>query len=96
MCTYRELNYVQKVFFSNIWLQMPDCDYKMVDEEANEELLDQLKRMDSLHANDDEPKGDSTMKRYKLKKALGHMGLMVSLSIYCAVGGLVSVVLFSI
>lgn len=72
---------------------MPDCDYKMVDEEANEELLDQLKRMDSLHANDDEPKGDSTMKRYKLKKALGHMGLMVSLSIYCAVGGLVSVVL---
>lgn len=72
---------------------MPDREYKMVDEEANEELLEHLKKMDSMHANDDEPKSTSTSKRVKLKKALGHIGLMVSLSIYCAVGGLVSTIL---
>lgn len=41
------------------------------DEEADEELLPQLKSL-------------------KLRSALGHAGLMISLSIYCVVGGVVS------
>lgn len=61
------------------------------DEEADEELLGQLKVFDEI-------KKRSTFRRrlcrfwksLKLRKAFGHFGLMVSLSIYCVVGGVVS------
>lgn len=70
---------------------MTDCEYKMCDEEASEELLEQLKRMDGIHPeNEQKTETLNTLKRHKLKTAIGHVGLMVSLSIYCAVGGLVS------
>lgn len=61
------------------------------DEEADEELLGQLKVFDEI-------KKRSTFqhrlcrfwKSLKLRRAFGHFGLMVSLSIYCVVGGVVS------
>lgn len=61
------------------------------DEEADEELLGQLKLFDEI-------KKRSTFKHrfcrfwksLKLRSALGHFGLMISLSIYCVVGGVVS------
>lgn len=31
--------------------------------------------------------------QYKLKSALGHFGLLLSLAVYCGVGGIVSIVL---
>lgn len=64
----------------------------MCDEEASEELLEQLKRMDGIHSDDDKPRSiGGKMKKINWKSAVAHIGLMVSLSVYCAVGGLVSV-----
>lgn len=68
------------------------------DEEANENLLEQLKIIDSIQP---EKKSicnrlSSTWKSVKLKAALAHIGLMLSLSIYCVVGGLVSILFISI
>lgn len=61
------------------------------EEDASQELLEQLKKIDG------ECKQDSSLKsrfsqayKSKIKSALGHIGLLVSLSIYCAVGGIVS------
>lgn len=63
-----------------------------VADEANENLLEQLKIIDSI-----QPERKSiysrllkTWKSVKLKAAIAHVGLMLSLSIYCVVGGLVS------
>lgn len=62
------------------------------EEDASQELLEQLKKIDG------ECKSDSLKDRFskgwkslKIKSALGHIGLLVSLSVYCAVGGIVSV-----
>lgn len=64
------------------------------DGDANQELLEQVKQIDGFI---DAPKRDSLKVRFskawkllQIKAALGHVGLLVSLSIYCAVGGLVS------
>lgn len=61
------------------------------EEDANQELLEQLKKIDG-DCEKDNLKNRSTKawKSLKLKGALGHVGLLVSLSIYCAVGGIVS------
>lgn len=60
------------------------------EEDASQELLEQLKKIDG------ECKQDSSLKnrfsqayKSKIKSALGHIGLLVSLSIYCAVGGII-------
>lgn len=68
---------------------MTECEYKMCDEDASEELLEQLKRIDG---GLEEKKEQGTWKklREKVKPAQAHIGLMVSLCVYCAVGGLVS------
>lgn len=63
-----------------------------IDEEADEELLPQLKLFNEIHK---ERKSfryrlRRIWKSLKLRSAFGHIGLMVSLSIYCVVGGVVS------
>lgn len=61
------------------------------DEEANEELLEQLKVFDELSERPTlRERFSNVWKSLKLRAALGHIGLMVSLSIYCVVGGFVS------
>lgn len=72
-----------------------------IDEEADEELLKQLKAIDEIQAKHSCcHRLNSAWKSLKLRSALGHIGLMVSLSIYCVVGGIVSMsnklLLFSI
>lgn len=58
------------------------------DDESNQELLEQLKQFDNRP--EDDPKRPKTITTPKwLKKALSHIGLLVSLSIYCAGGGYV-------
>lgn len=67
-------------------------------EDASRELLEQLKKIDVDSNGGKEPpfrkRLASACKALKLKAALGHVGLLVSLSIYCAVGGLVSCLYF--
>lgn len=60
------------------------------DEEANEELLEQLKVFDEIKRPTFWQKFLNAWKSLKLRAALGHFGLMLSLSIYCVVGGIVS------
>lgn len=68
---------------------MTECEYKMCDEEASEELLEQLKRIDG-GLEEKAKQGTWKKLREKVKPAQAHIGLMVSLCVYCAVGGLVS------
>ena len=69
----------------------------MADEEnSNSELLEKLKELDR---RDGEEIIDPTFKgrllhywiKFKIKEALGHIGLLLFLGIYCGVGGIVSV-----
>lgn len=63
------------------------------EEDASQELLEQLKKIDGECEKDsskDRSSKENPWKSLKLKGALGHVGLLVSLSIYCAVGGIVS------
>lgn len=62
------------------------------EEDASQELLEQLKKIDGeCEKNNFTDRFSKGWKSLKLKGALGHVGLLVSLSIYCAVGGIVSV-----
>lgn len=63
------------------------------DEEADEELLPQLKMFNEIHKERSSFRHRfcRVWKSLKLRSALGHAGLMVSLSIYCVVGGMVCV-----
>lgn len=63
------------------------------DEEASEELLEHLKIIDGLSNTERltlRTRLANAWKPLKLRAAFGHIGLMVSLSIYCVVGGIVS------
>ena len=62
------------------------------EEDASQELLEQLKKIDGI--SEKECFKDRLKKAWnvlQIKAALGHLGLLVSLSVYCAVGGIVSV-----
>lgn len=62
------------------------------EEDASQELLEQLKKIDGECEQDRfKDRFSKAWKSLKLKSAIGHVGLLVSLSIYCAVGGIVSV-----
>lgn len=63
------------------------------DEEADEELLSQLKLFNEINKERSSFRHRfcRVWKSLKLRSALGHFGLMVSLSIYCVVGGVVSI-----
>lgn len=63
------------------------------EEDASQELLEQLKKIDGECEKRDNFKNrfGKAWKSLKIKGALGHVGLLVSLSIYCAVGGIVSI-----
>lgn len=65
----------------------------MKDEEASEELLEHLKVIDEINAERPSLRSRTAKawNKLKVKSALAHMGLMVSLSIYCVVGGIVSI-----
>lgn len=62
------------------------------DEEADEELLSQLKLFNEINKERSSFRHRfcRVWKSLKLRSALGHAGLMISLSIYCVVGGVVS------
>lgn len=61
------------------------------EEDASQELLEQLKKIDGENEKDNlKDRFSKGWKSLKIKSALGHIGLLVSLSIYCAVGGIVS------
>lgn len=64
------------------------------DEEANEELLDHLKIIDAVINVEQRPTLRSRLanawKPLRIKAALAHIGLMISLAVYCVVGGIVS------
>lgn len=63
----------------------------MSEEDGNKELLEQLRRIDVI--TQEEPiknRWGRLWQSLKFRSALGHVGLFVSLSIYCAVGGIVS------
>lgn len=64
------------------------------DEEANEELLEHLKIIDAGISVEPRPtlmaRLANAWKPLKVKAALAHIGLMVSLAVYCVVGGIVS------
>lgn len=67
----------------------------MSDEESGGELLEQLKKFD-VHVPEKESFKERFIKSWKnlkLKSAIGHVGLLISLCIYCGVGGLVSIFL---
>uniref|UniRef100_A0A1B0APG0 Uncharacterized protein n=1 Tax=Glossina palpalis gambiensis TaxID=67801 RepID=A0A1B0APG0_9MUSC len=60
-------------------------------DEANIELLEKLKHLDVRLENTNKSNSlckSACWKSLKWKTALNHIGLLVSLSIYCAVGGL--------
>lgn len=65
-----------------------------IDEEANEELLEHLKIIDAGIIVKPPPtlraRLANAWKPLKVKAALAHIGLMVSLAVYCVVGGIVS------
>ncbi|XP_036320190.1 TWiK family of potassium channels protein 7 [Rhagoletis pomonella] len=60
-------------------------------DEANTELLEKLKHLDVRAQPEEKSRGcfKGCWKSSKWKSALNHIGLLVSLSIYCGVGGLV-------
>lgn len=64
------------------------------DEEANEELLEHLKIIDAGIIAEPRPTLSTRLanawKPLKVKAALAHIGLMMSLAVYCVVGGIVS------
>lgn len=64
-------------------------------DDANTELLAKLKHLDVRVESADKSEGGllktGCWKSLKWKATLNHIGLLVSLSIYCGVGGLVSV-----
>lgn len=63
------------------------------EEDASQELLEQLKKIDGECEKENfKDRSSKAWKSLKLKAALGHIGLLVSLSIYCAVGGIVSTI----
>lgn len=64
------------------------------DEEADEELLSQLKLFNEINKERSSFRHRfcRVWKSLKLRSALGHFGLMISLSIYCVVGGVVSTI----
>lgn len=64
-------------------------------DDVNTELLQKLKHLDVRVENGESSAGQglcetSFWKSLKWKSTLNHIGLLVSLSIYCGVGGLVS------
>ena len=67
-------------------------------DDANTELLEKIKHLDVRVDNGESGGGTGggglcqkgCWKSLKWKSALNHIGLLVSLSIYCGVGGLVS------
>lgn len=69
----------------------------MSDEEGKADLLEKLKELDRRDGEDEDHSGSlrSKFKYYwvklKMKEAIGHLGLLAFLCIYCVVGGLVSV-----
>lgn len=68
----------------------------MTDEDVKADLLEKLKELDRREGDDDEANGSLRNKfkyywtKFKIKQALGHLGLLAFLCIYCIVGGLVS------
>ena len=61
-----------------------------LEDDANTELLQKLKHLDAHVENGESLCKTSWWKSLKWKSTLNHIGLLVSLSIYCGVGGLVS------
>lgn len=62
-------------------------------DDVNTELLQKLKHLDVRVENAESSTGlckPGCWKSLKWKAALNHIGLLVSLSIYCGVGGMVS------
>lgn len=62
-------------------------------DDANAELLNKLKHLDVRVETVETNKGickKSFWKSLKLRAALNHIGLLVGLSVYCGVGGMVS------
>lgn len=62
-------------------------------DDANAELLNKLKHLDVRVETVETNKGickKSFWKSLKLRSALNHIGLLVGLSVYCGVGGIVS------
>lgn len=68
----------------------------MSDEEGKADLLEKLKELDRREGEDEPPPGSFRGKfkhywtKFKIKEALGHLGLLAFLGIYCGVGGIVS------
>lgn len=64
------------------------------EDEANEELLEHLKIIDGINVEQPSLKCRlaNAFKSLKFKEAMAHIGLMVSLSVYCVVGGIVSTI----
>lgn len=61
------------------------------EEDASQELLEQLKKIDGECKEDTfKDRFSKVWKSLKIKSALGHIVLLLSLSVYCAVGGIVS------
>lgn len=66
-------------------------------DDANAELLNKLKHLDVRVETVETNKGickKSFWKSLKLRAALNHIGLLVGLSVYCGVGGMVSYIIF--
>ncbi|XP_055842722.1 TWiK family of potassium channels protein 9 [Episyrphus balteatus] len=64
------------------------------EDEANQELLQKLKHLDVRVETGENPEGGGVFKKgswklVKWKSALNHIGLLISLSIYCGVGGVI-------
>lgn len=67
----------------------------MSDEEGKADLLEQLKELDRRDGEDEELSGlrgkfKFYCTKFKIKEALGHLGLLIFLCVYCIIGGLVS------
>lgn len=68
----------------------------MSDEEVKADLLEKLKELDRREGDDEEVSGSLRGKfqyywvKFKIRQAIGHLGLLAFLGIYCIVGGLVS------
>lgn len=65
----------------------------MSDAEGKEDLLEKLKELDRREEDEDgslRGKFKFYWTKFKIKEALGHLGLLAFLAIYCIVGGLVS------
>lgn len=69
----------------------------MTDEDGKADLLEQLKELDRREGDDEDLSGSSLRgkfkfywTKFKIKEALGHLGLLIFLCVYCIIGGLVS------